>query len=257
MMLLLAPAVANQPLDPEQPNGLVDEARYAVDQFLEKFNPGMDTVEMKEITGWVSEHSGILATIKDYRIVKPYVKWLADTAKLPDGVRYSMLHTLGMVGDTTAVPVVRMLVADTTRPMVRLGAAEALCLLGDAVTGTRVLMDMARTEAVPFEWLPTATFMGSRGAPVKLKTAADEKAMTAYFRWLAEHTKGANALAEAVTYLLQRDEESKNLAYRVAERALKAPEVYLPDRNDKRGLLGRLAGFGGERGKALAARYGK
>jgi hypothetical protein len=228
-----------------------------VDQFLEKFSPGMDTAEMEELTGWVSEHSGLLATIKDYRIVKPYVKWLTDAAKLPDGVRYSMLHTLGMVGDMTAVPVVRMLAADTTRPMVRLGAAEALCLLGDAVTGTRVLMDMARTEAVPFEWLPTATFMGSRGAPVKLKTAADEKAVTAYFRWLAEHAEGGNALAYSISYLLQRDKASKDIAFRVAERALQAPEVYLPGRNDKLHLLSRLAGFGGERGKALAARYEK
>ena len=51
----------------------------------------------------------------------------------------------------------------------------------------------------------------------------------------------------------------------MAEKALQAPEVYLPGvyppagsgNSDRRDLLGKLAAFGGERGKALAAQYEK
>lgn len=260
MLLLLAPAVANQAPDAEEPSGPGEEARCAVDLFLWAYNrPEMDTADMNAFTSRVARWCGWLALMRDFRIVKPFVKCLADTTPLPDDARQNMLHTLGVLGDMTAAEVVLKYAVDTTKtPLVRYEAAVAICFLGNAETGTQVLKSLALADALPpgYTFTP-CQFLSSEGKPKKLKSAADEKALTLYIRWLAERTTNANVIDYSVSYLLQKDDDSRNFAFQVAERALQSPDVYLPGRNDRRSLLSKLAGFGGERGKALAARFEK
>jgi hypothetical protein len=259
MLLLLAPAVANQAPDVEEPSGPGDEARCAVDLFLRDYRPGMDTAGVKWLTSYVAQWCGWLAIAQDFRIVKPFIRCLADTAVLPDGVRQDMLQTLGVLGDMAATKVVMKYAVDTTMaPLVRYEAAVAMCFLGNAETGTQVLKNLALANALPpgYTFTPLQ-FLDSKHNPKKLKSTADEKAVTLYIRWLAERTTNANVVDYSVSYLLQKDEDSRNFAFRVAERALQSPDVYLSGQNDKLHLLSTLAGFGGERGKALAVHYEK
>jgi hypothetical protein len=258
-VLLLASAVANQPPDAEQPSGPGDVARRAVDWFLQDYRPGMDTASIKRLTSYVVQYCGWLALMRDFRIVKPFIKCLADTAALPDGARQDMLHTLGVLGDMAAAKVAMKYAVDTTMaPLVRYEAAVAICFLGNADAGTQVLKDLVLANALPpgYTFTPRQ-FLDLDHKPKKLKSAADEKALAVYIRWLAERTTNADVIDYSVCYLLQKDEDSRNFALRVAERALQSPDVYLSGRNDKRSLLSTLAGFGGERGKALAARFEK
>jgi hypothetical protein len=232
------------------------EVSPVVDDLIRDFKPGMDTSELNWLTRFIRANCGGLRAIGDYRIVKPYTKWLSDTVQLTDEARRNMLQTLGALGDTSAAKVVMKYATDTTmRPLVRYEAAVAICLLGNAETGTRVLQDLALTKTVPFNWLAPWQFVGSEKKPVGLKSVADEKALTLYVRWLAERATDENTIAYSISYLLQKDDASKALAFRVAERALQSPDVYLPGQNDRRDLLSRLAWFGGKRGKALAAKY--
>ena len=169
--------------------------------------------------------------------MEPYVRWLNDTVQLPDEARQNMLCTLGALGDMGAAKVVMRYATDTTMsPGVRYDAATALCLLGNAETGTQVLKDLALTNAFPLNHFPPLPFLGSGAAPVTLKSAADEKALTLYMRWLAERATDEYTIESSVTYLLQKDEDSRNFALRVAERALQSPDVYLPGQNDKHDL---------------------
>jgi hypothetical protein len=254
--MLLATTLAAEeggvPLDP------VGDAKSAVESFIRDFKPGMDTSDMNELTGHVRENSYGLTIAKDYRIVKPYIRWLSDTLHLPDRTRQNMLHTLGALGDVAAAKVVKGHATDTTMsPGVRRAAAIAICFLGNAEIGTGALKDLVLTKAMPLNTFTPWQFLGSGSRPVKLKTAADEKALTRYICWLAERATDENTIAYSISYLLQKDDESKAVAFRVAERALRSPDVYLLGQNDKRDLLSRLAAFGGERGKALAAQYEK
>jgi hypothetical protein len=72
---------------------------------------------------------------------------------------------------------------------------------------------------------------------------------------LAQRATDENTISYSIAYLLQKDDESKAIAFRVAEKALQSPDVYLSGKNDRLHLLSRLAYFAGERGKALAAKY--
>jgi hypothetical protein len=254
LVTTLAAEEGGVPLDP------VGDAESAVESFIRGFKPGMDTCDMNELTLAVRQSSYGLTLAKDCRIVKPYIRWLSDTLQLPAGTHQNMLHTLGALGDIDAAKVVLKYARDTTMtPLVRYEAAVATCLLGNADAGTRVLKELALTKAVPYDWLPASEFFDMRWRPAKLKSATDEKAMTFYFRWLAEWAKG-RALVDAVGYLLQRDERSREDAFLCAERALKDPDVYLPEQTKthvKGALLRRLTWYGGERGKALATQYEK
>ena len=177
------------------PKDPVGEARSAVDQFIRDFKPGMDTSDMNALTWYVRENCGALVVVRDYRIVKPYVQWLSDTVKLPDEARQNMLQTLGVLGDTAAAKVVMRYASDTSMsPGVRYEAAVAICFLGNAEAGTRVLENLALTNAVPHDALPAWQFFGSGNKPVKLKSAADEKALTLYMRWLAERATCENII---------------------------------------------------------------
>jgi hypothetical protein len=109
---------------------------------------------------------------------------------------------------------------------------------------------------MPLNHFPPLQFLDQDWEPAKLKSAADENALTAYMRWLAERATDEYTIGASVTYLLQKDDDSRNFALRVAERALQSPDKYLSGENDKLHLLSCLA-FGGERGKALAAKYAK
>jgi hypothetical protein len=259
LLLILAALVATTRAYREEGGVSIDPVGEATADFellSRDFRPGMDTAELNELTWQISQRAWGLAINRNYLVVGSYTEWLSDTVQLPDEARQYMLRTLGVLGDTTAAKIVMKYATDTvSEPSVRYEAAIAICLLGNAEVGTRVLEDMALAGTVRYDHLPTWQFLGSGSAPVKLKRAADEKALTSYFRWLAGHAESAETQTYAVCYLLQRDKDSRNLAYRVAERALKTPGVYLPDRNDKRALLGVLGGFGGKRGKALAAKY--
>jgi hypothetical protein len=240
------------PLDP------AGDARSAVEGFIHGFKPGMDTFDMNELTLCVRENSYGLTIAKDYRIVKPYIRWLSDTLQLPDKTRQNMLHTLGALGQMDAAKVVLKYAVDTTMtPLVRYEATVAICLLGNAEAGTQVLEDLALNKAVSYNWLPASEFFDTKWKPAKLKSTADEKAMTLFFRWLAKHAKG-RGLVDAVGYLLQRDEQSRDLAFQWAERALKDPQVYLPElphTHVRSSMLDMLTWYGDERGKALAAQY--
>jgi hypothetical protein len=238
------------PLDP------VGDAKSAVERFFRDFKPRMDTSAMNELVRAVRHSSYGLTISKDYRIVKPFVKLLNGTAPLSDESRQNILYTLGGLGDTTAAKVVMRYTTDSTMsPEVRYEAATALCLLGSAETGTQVLKKLAQTNALPLNHFPPLQFLGSGWAPVKLKSAADEEAITLYMRWLAERATYEYTIGSSVTYLLQKDEDSRDFALRVAERALQSPDVYLSGENDKLHLLKTLAVFGGDTGTALVARY--
>ncbi len=238
----------------------VGEAKAAVERFLRSFRRGMDTADMNELSWAVRQNSYGLTIAGDYRVVKPYIRWLTDTPQMPDKTRQNMLHTLGVLGVIDAAKVVLRYAKDTTMTsLTRYEAAVSVCLLGNADAGTRVLKDLALAKAVPYDWLPAGGFFDTKWRPAKLKSAADEEAMTLYFRWLAKRAKG-RGLVDAVGYLLQRDEQSRDLAFQWAERALKDPEVYLPEQANthvKVALLRRLTWHGGERGKALAVQYEK
>ena len=255
LLLTLALAAEEEGGPSENPMG---DARSAFDSLTHAIKPGMDTAEINVLTFKIRENSYALAINKDNRVVEPYVRWLNDTVQLPDEARQNMLYTLGALGDMAAAKVVMRYATDTTMsPGVRYDAATALCLLGNAETGTQVLKDLALTNAFPLNHFPPLPFLGSGAAPVTLKSAADEKALTLYMRWLAERATDEYTIGSSVTYLLQKDEDSRNLALRVAEKALQSPDVYLPGQSDKRALLSYLVRVGGERGKALAAKYAK
>jgi len=255
LLLTLALAAEEEGGMSENPMG---DAMSAFESLTHAIKPGMDTVETNRLTFTIRKNSYILIIRDDHRVVSPYVQWLSDTLKLPDEARGNMLYTLGALGDMTAAKVVMRYAADTTMgPGVRYEAATALCLLGNAETGTQVLKNLALTNALPLNHFPPLPFLGSGLAPVKLKSAADEKALILYMRWLAEQATDEYTIAYSVSYLLQKDDLSSDLAFRVAEKALRSPDIYLPGSNDKRDLLSKLGALGGERGKALAAKYAK
>jgi hypothetical protein len=258
---LLTALLLTLPLAAEEEGGMSEnpmgDAMSAFSSLTHAIKPGMDTVEVNRLTFKILNNSYVLVIRDDHRVVSPYVRWLSGTMKLPDEARGNMLYTLGVLGDMAAAKVVMRYATDSTMsPRVRYEAATALCLLGNAETGTQVLKNLALTNALPLNHFPPLQFLGSGAAPVKLKSTADEKALTLYMRWLAERATDEYTIGASVTYLLQKDEDSRNLALRVAERALQSPDVYLSGENDKLHLLSCLA-FGGERGKALAAKYAK
>jgi hypothetical protein len=260
--VLLATTLAAEPNYPSYEGGVLldpaHEVSPAVDRLIRDYKPGMDTSALNGLTGFIRAYSGALRLIGDCRIVKPYMEWLSDTVRLPDEARGNMLHTLGLLGDVAAAKVVMTYATDTTMsPRVRYEAATALCLLGNAETGTQVLKNLALTNALPLNHFPPLQFLGSGWAPVKLRSAADEEALTLYMRWLAERGTDEYTISSSVTYLLQKDEGSRDFAFRIAERALQSPDVYLSGENAKHAFLSCVARFGGERGKALAAKYAK
>ena len=257
LLLTLSLAAEEEGGMSENPMG---DAMSAFGSLTHAIKPGMDTAEINRLTFTIRKNSYVLVIRDDHRVVSPYVRWLSDTVKLPDEARGNMLYTLGVLGDMAAAKVVMKYAADTAMiPGVRYEAAIALCFLGNAEAGTQVLEDLAVAKAVPYDWLPTSEFFDTGGRPIKLKSTADEEAVSLYFRWLAERTKG-RTLIGAVGYLLQRDDASRDVACRVAERALNDPVVYLPEQaytHVKASLLDMLTWYGGERGKTLAAKYAK
>jgi hypothetical protein len=95
-----------------------------------------------------------------------------------------------------------------------------------------------------------AFFDNSQAA--RLRNPVQESIVTSYFQEMVE--SGQN-LALAVCYLLQKDEQSREIAFRIAEDVLRTSAASKGGIAVPQNLRGYLRKFGGERGEALSSKY--
>lgn len=234
------------------------EAGKTVDGFLRTYGPGLGDSLLLKLIHDVSEWSITLREIGDRRLVEPLSAVISDTATHSDDVNAGAIYVLRQLWAQSAVPVIRQYLNVRSKPESRLQAAAALAVLGEAEVGVPVLEEYDRQPGPLSEGVVSTTinyaFMDSWLA-VELQSPVQESIVSSFFQKICGQASG-QTLTNAICYLLQKDEKSRDIALRRAEDVLKTPAA---SRNDKTIQYGStrvlLEKFGGERGRALLSKY--
>lgn len=229
------------------------EARRAVDGFLRSYRPGLDDSALMVSIGYVREWVITLREDGDLRLVEPLTEVIADTAAHTDVVTSLAICVLMQLRARSALPAIRPYLGLRSMPRSRLGAAATLATLGEADLGVPVLEEYIRLPGALPEGSVSTTISYAfldNGRAIDLQSPAQESIVSCFFQRIAERASGQTLVA-AVCYLLQKDERSRTVAFRVAERTLKKTALSRSDENAQHNIRGYLERYGGERGRAL------
>lgn len=246
--LTLAAGNGSHSADEEQPYDPVAEARREVDEFLRLYRPDLDDSILREWTCAIYEGCAALRIAGDLRIVKPFVEILADTTHT-DIVSYNIIATLCALRARSAAPVIKLYLNSHSKPYSRLQAAITLAILGEAEIAIPVLEELAPQWSSSITW----AFVDFGWRAIQLDNPVQESLVVSYFQRIGEKAMGQE-LVYVVCYLLQKDEKSRDIAFRRAEDVLKT-RAASADTSTVHSIRVLLERFGGERGKALLSKY--
>jgi hypothetical protein len=255
VLLVVSAAIANggPSTDASSRYNPTADAKAAVDGFLCAYRSGLDDSALMVRIGYVREWVITLREAGDLRLAEPLTEVVADTAAHSDAVTSLAMRALTQLRVQSALSAVRRYLELPSRPLSRLGAAAMLAILGEAELGIPVLEEYVRQHGASSEGHASATLTYAfldNGRAVELRSPVQESIVASFFQRVAEGASGQTLVA-TVCYLLQKDELSRTVAFRVAERTLKKAATSPSDENAQHNIRAYLEMYGGERGRAL------
>lgn len=256
LLLIAATGMYAQTDGPDSEPGPTEQAMSEVDAFLTAYQAGATDEELLSRMSYVREWSITLRGVGDQRAVEPLAKLITDTTHSEQFTALA-IYLLGQLRGGSAVPAIKWYLHDLSKPHLRLQAAAALCVLGEAETGLPVLEEYAaaRDEELRRSAVNTisATLLENRRV-FEFPDAKQESLVTAFFLRAIRSSYG-RMLIPSIAYLLQKGKQNQEIALQRAEGVLRPGSKVVLTRTDRLVILGLLSKYGGDRGEEIEWRY--